>query len=66
MLSSYWWPVPGNVRMGQLRSPGCHEGSEAQLFKKTIIYVFMAVLGLCYCAWAFSICGEWELLSSLW
>ena len=22
----------------------------------------MAALGLCCCAWAFSICGEWELL----
>ena len=26
------------------------------------IYLFMAVLGLCCCAWAFSSCGEWGLL----
>ena len=23
------------------------------------IYLFLAVLGLCCCAWAFSGCGEW-------
>ena len=23
------------------------------------IYLFMAVLGLCFCAWAFSSCGKW-------
>ena len=26
------------------------------------IYLFLAALGLCCCAWAFSSCGEWELL----
>ena len=28
------------------------------------IYLFMAVLGLCCCTWAFSSCREWGLLSS--
>ena len=34
------------------------------LFLKFIyfIYLFLAVLGLCCCAWAFSSCGEWGLL----
>ena len=27
-----------------------------------IIYLFLAVLGLHFCAWAFSSCGEWGLL----
>ena len=26
------------------------------------IYLFLAALGLCCCAWAFSSCGEWGLL----
>ena len=26
------------------------------------VYLFMAVLGLCYCAWALSSCGEQGLL----
>ena len=26
------------------------------------IYLFLAMLGLCCCAWAFSSCGEWGLL----
>ena len=26
------------------------------------IYLFLAVLGLRCCVWAFSSCGEWELL----
>ena len=26
------------------------------------IYLFMAALGVCCCAWAFSSCGEWGLL----
>ena len=26
------------------------------------IYLFLAVLGLRCCSWAFSSCGEWELL----
>ena len=25
-------------------------------------YLFLAVLGLCYCMWAFSSCREWGLL----
>ena len=28
-----------------------------------LIYLFLAVLGLCCCTWAFSSFGEWELLS---
>ena len=30
--------------------------------------IFMAVFGLCCCAWAFSICSEWGLISgdSVW
>ena len=32
--------------------------SEFQIF----IYLFMATLGLRCCTWAFSSCGEWELL----
>ena len=34
------------------------------LFKKInlLIYLFLAVLGLCCCAWAFSSCGKGELL----
>ena len=31
------------------------------LFKK-LIYLFLAALGLCCCAWAFSSCGERGLL----
>ena len=27
-----------------------------------IFYLFLAVLGLCCCTWAFSSCGEWGLL----
>ena len=27
-----------------------------------LIYLFLAALGLCCCAWAFSRCGEWGLL----
>ena len=26
------------------------------------IYLFLAALGLCCCMWAFSSCGEWELV----
>ena len=26
------------------------------------MYLFLAVLGLCCCTWAFSSCGEWGLL----
>ena len=34
-----------------------------QVVEDTIfIYLFMAVLDLCCCAWAFSNCGEWWLL----
>ena len=29
------------------------------LFFKIFIYLFMAVLGLCFCVRAFSSCGEW-------
>ena len=25
-------------------------------------FIYLAALGLCYCAWAFSSCGEWGLL----
>ena len=28
------------------------------------IYLFLAVLGLCCCMWAFSSCGDWRLLSA--
>ena len=32
---------------------------ECSFFLKYLfIYLFMAVLGLCFCAWAFSSCGE--------
>ena len=34
-------------------------------FKKLFIYLFLAVLGLCYWAGFFSSCGKWGLLSSL-
>ena len=34
-------------------------------FFNKFIYLFFGVLGLCYCAWAFSSCGEQGLLS-LW
>ena len=27
-----------------------------------LMYLFLATLGLCCCAWAFSSCGEWGLL----
>ena len=30
-------------------------------FLKFIYYLFLAVLGLCCCTWAFSSCGEWGL-----
>ena len=29
------------------------------IFFKIFIYLFMAVLGLCFCARAFSSCGKW-------
>ena len=32
------------------------------LFVCLFIYLFMAVLGLCCCAWAFSSCGKQGLL----
>ena len=28
-------------------------------FLNKFIYLFLAALGLCCCAWAFSSCGEW-------
>ena len=31
-------------------------------FKNLFIYLFLAALGLCCCARAFSSCGEWGLL----
>ena len=34
------------------------------LFFNIFIYLFLVVLGLCCCTWAFSSCGEWGLLSS--
>ena len=34
-------------------------------FFLNIIYLSLAVLGLCYPVWAFSSCHEWGLLSSL-
>ena len=37
-------------------------GANQNLKKKKIIYLFLAELGLCCCTWAFSSCGEWELL----
>ena len=27
--------------------------------KNKFIYLFLAAVGLCYCEWAFSSCGEW-------
>ena len=38
----------------------CH--SEVVPFKR-YVFIFLAVLGLHYCVWAFSSCGEWGLLS---
>ena len=41
---------------------GTTDRAELRFFKKIIylfIYLFMAVLGLCFCARAFSSCGEW-------
>ena len=32
------------------------------LKKKVFLFYFLAVLGLCYCMWAFSGCGEHGLL----
>ena len=32
------------------------------LFKNLFIYLFLAALGLCFCAWAFSSCGDRGLL----
>ena len=34
------------------------------LFKKIVVYLFLAVLGLHCCVWVFSSCGEQRLLSS--
>ena len=31
-------------------------------FKYLFIYLFLAVLGLCFCRQVFSSCSEWELL----
>ena len=39
-----------------------HLYSQVTLFKKNIIYLFLAALGLCYRAWAFPICGDRGLL----
>ena len=36
------------------------------LFSFKFIYLFMAALGLCCCAWVFSSCGERGLHSLLW
>ena len=33
-----------------------------RLFKNKFINLFLAVLGLCCCVWAFSSCSEWGLL----
>ena len=40
----------------------CVENSLLFVFK-IFIYLFLAVLGLCFCAWAFSSCGKQGLLS---
>ena len=32
------------------------------IFKNLFIYLFLAALGLCCCAWVFSSCGELGLL----
>ena len=41
-----------------------HIGNTIQKLISKLIYLFMAVLGLCCCTWAFSSCSERELLSS--
>ena len=53
-------------------NPGWREGDDGHLmmsifyfiFKNVFIYLFLTVLGLCCCAWIFSSCSDWGLLSS--
>ena len=50
-----------NYILLRLKCLMCTEGN----FKSfLLIYWFCAVLGFCFCAWSFSACSKWELLSS--
>ena len=57
MITFKVYCVEYNVSLKLISSISCH-------FLNFIIYLFLAVLGLHCCAWAFSGCGEQELLSS--
>ena len=37
---------------------------QPHLFTYILFFLFLAALGLRYCTWAFSSCGEWGLRSS--
>ena len=55
---SNWTNKQTNTQIGT-----CVENSLLFVFKM-LIYFFLAVLGLCGCAWIFSSCGKWGLLTS--
>ena len=44
--------------------PSPHSQQWHLFFLVVLFYSFLVVLGLCCCAWAFSSCGKWGLLSS--
>ena len=68
-----WWKQLYNVALLALSVPSLlHSGKQSDLTDKSgkffflnkfiyFIYLFLAVLGLCYCTRAFSSCGEWGL-----
>ena len=43
-------------------SPKTLKALENNFFLNLFVYLFLAVLGLRCCTWAFSSCGEWGLL----
>ena len=57
MITFKVYCVEYNVSLKLISSISCH-------FLNFIIYLFLAVLGIHCCAWAFSGCGEQGLLSS--
>ena len=44
--------------------PSPHSQQWHTFFFFQLSYLFLVVLGLCCCAWAFSSCGKWGLISS--
>ena len=52
--------------LGRLAWQPCLDQTEDHAETSFFLFVYLAVLGLRCCPWAFSCCGEWGLLSSCW